>query len=205
MHRFLRVVILVALLVACQAMWADAILDQSFTQGGDLGTIINDCCAYVAQTYTAGLSGILSAVSVDITAFGDPLPLDVEIRTVVNGLPTTTILGETTTMNFSINDMILFNQDITQVAGTQYAIVVHFDGAPPPPDALGVWNGATGNLYTGGDDLLSFDNGQTFCFCGGQDNFDSHFKTYVNEVPEPSTLMLLGSGCLFGLRWIKSR
>jgi hypothetical protein len=204
MHRFLRVIILVAFVVVCQAMWAD-VIDQSFTQGGDLGTVINDCCAYVAQTYTAGLSGTLAAVSVDITGFGDPLPLDVEIRTVANGLPTTTILGETTTMNFSLSDIIAFNQAIPQVAGTQYAIVVHFDGAPPPPDAEGVWGGATGNLYPGGDDVLSFDGGQTFCFCGGQDNFDSHFITYVNEVPEPGTLLLLASGCLGGLRWIKRR
>ena len=204
MHRFLRVVLVMALLVACQTMWAD-VIDQSFTQGSDLGTTINDCCAYVAQTYTAGLTGMLAAVAVDIADFGEHLPLDVEIRTVVNGLPTTTILGATTAMNYSLSDIIAFNQDIPQVSGTKYAIVVHFDGAPTPPHAEGIWSGATGNLYAGGDDVLSFDNGQTFCFCGGQDNFDSHFITYVNEVPEPGSLMLLGSGCLFGLRWIKSR
>ena len=204
MNRFLRVIILAALVIACQTMWAD-VIDQSFTQGSDLGTSINDCCAYVAQTYTAGLTGMLAAVSVDIArvGFADPLPLDVQIRTVVNGLPTSTILGETTTMNFSLSDMIAFNQDIPQVTGSQYAIVVHFEGAPPPSHLEGIWTGATGNLYPGGDDLLSFDDGQTWCFCGGQDNFDSHFITYVNEVPEPSTLLLLGSGCLFdcaGLR-----
>ena len=202
MHRFLRVLCLIALVIACQTMWAD-VIDQSFTQGSDLGTTINDCCAYVAQTYTAGLSGMLAAVSVDIADFGEHLPLDVEIRTVLNGLPTTTILGATTAMNYSLSDIIAFNTDIPQVAGTQYAIVVHFDGAPPPPHAEGIWSGATGNLYAGGDDVLSFDNGQTFCFCGGQNNFDSHFITYVNEVPEPSTLMLLASGCLGALRWIK--
>ena len=161
MHRFLRVIILAAVVVTCQAMRADVIDRRLHARRRPRHAhqrVLLLCCA---NLYCGIGRYALSRIRRYHRYFGDQLPLDVQIRTVVNGLPTTTILGETTTMNFSINDMILFNQDIPQVTGTQYAIVVHFDGAPPPLHGEGVWNGATGNLYTGGYDLLSFDDGQT--------------------------------------------
>src|SRR3954466_4878740 len=53
------------LLLLPRASGADPIrLDQVQTaQGG--GAAINECCAFVAQTYIAGLTGVLAAVDLD--------------------------------------------------------------------------------------------------------------------------------------------
>ncbi len=66
-------------------------VDQSFTAPTNGGASINECCAFISQTYTAGLSGTLAGVSVDISEFtAYHFPLDVQIRTVTSGLPTET-------------------------------------------------------------------------------------------------------------------
>src|SRR3954471_20048094 len=69
-------------------------IDQSFTTGTGLTDIINGAAAFIGQTYTAGTTGTLAGVSVDVhdlDLVGDGpafnLPLDVQIRTVINGLP----------------------------------------------------------------------------------------------------------------------
>lgn len=183
-----------------------SIIDQSFTSPTDLGADINEGFAFVGQTYTAGLTGTLAGVSVDIVEFSpNSFPLDVQIRTVMNGLPTTTILGETSTTAFSLADIIPFPETIPQVAGTEYAIVVDFLGAPPPGpgQSVGVWGGASGDLYPRGDLVFSSDEGMTWLNLGG--GGDVHFITFVNTpVPEPSTLLLLGSG-LLGLAGFRRR
>ena len=78
-----------------------------------------------------------------------------------------------------------------------YAIVVDFLGAPPqgPGHGVGIWRGATGNLYPRGDSVSSFDGGVTWVALGPND-FDTHFETFVNPIPEPSSLLLVGSGLL---------
>jgi hypothetical protein len=172
-------------------------IDQSFTTGNNLIAVINDCCAFIGQTYSAGLTGTLAGVAVDVVESEDHFPLDVQIRSVVNGLPTTSILGEATATSFGLNNLITFTQSIPQIANVQYAIVVHFLGAPPPGPghAVGSWAGATGNLYTGGEHFISFDNGISW-FPEGAD-FDTHFVTEVNtaaSVPEPTTLFLMATG-----------
>lgn len=176
-------------------------IDQSNTVTiGALGSSINECCAFIAQTYTAGLSGTLAGVSVDIHEFsGFDYPLDVQIRTASGEIPTFPILGEAITTHFSLSDVIAFSQVIPQVAGTQYAIVVHFVGTPleGAGQGVGVWAGTTGNPYPGGSGVDSLDYGITWPLTGDFAN-DLHFVTYVNSTstPEPRTWVLMLSGIL---------
>jgi hypothetical protein len=72
---------------------------------------------------------------------------------------------------------------ITINAGVQYAIVVNYDGAPPPTpgQALGGWSGAS-DLYPGGRMLTSFFDGISWV----QRDNDLHFRTYITEIIEVS-------------------
>ena len=139
MNQHMIVVALLLLVSLPSCVFAGPIVDQSFTAGGDLTTIINESCAYIAQTYKAGLTGTLDSIKIDtgLNGFGDPLSLDIQIRSVSGGVPTSTILGETVfagTPSFS-NAISFASQNISQVAGVQYGIVVHYVGAPAPPHA----------------------------------------------------------------------
>jgi hypothetical protein len=104
-------------------------------------------------------------------------PLHVAIRSVRNGVLSSTVLGETT-LNASsapLSLLITFPRSIKVVAGTQYAIVVNYERAPPsgPGQSQGSWLGATNNDYTRGggygfDGITWFDLG-----------VDLHFQTYM--------------------------
>lgn len=161
-------------------------LDQSFTSPFNLGADINNCCRYVAQTFTAGVSGDLTGVNV---AVQDPQPdlqpkLRVEIRTVANDVPTTTVLGAVAldTDSVPITQLITLPAPVRVIAGTKYAIVLSYDGAPDPgPDQTqGVWTGAGGNLYPSGGLYFSPDDGTTW---QAFPDADVHFQTYVQPLP----------------------
>jgi hypothetical protein len=162
-------------------------LDQSFTSPSNLSGLINECCAYIGQTFTAGRTGVLSGVNIDVTAFRTSLPLNVAIRAVdSSGLPSSTVLGDAglESSTSPLTRLITFPQDIPVAAGTQYAIVVNYDRAPPegPGNALGTWYGASGDGYPRGHEVYSFDYGVTWSSYSSE-GFDLHFQTYVDDVP----------------------
>lgn len=172
------------------------VVDQSFTSPNGLGAAINECCKFIAQTFTAGRSGTLAGVNIDVLSFEPTMrfPLHVAIRTVTpGGEPGPTILGETTLPGGApLSLLIRFPQTITIQAGVQYAIVVNFDGAPPPGPgrALGGWAGGTGDPYPGGKLYFSqFDGSSWFQSNDG----DLHFRTYVTEILEVSIDIKPGS------------
>ena len=115
------------------------VIDQSSIAETNLGGGINDCCKYIAQTFTAGVTGTLAGVAIDVNASPtNSLRLHVAIQTVdAGGMPSGMVIGETTLRSGSapISQVIRFPQTILIVAGIQYAIVVNYAGAPRPEKA----------------------------------------------------------------------
>jgi hypothetical protein len=159
-------------------------LDQSFTTPSDLSAGLYGLPVFEAQSYTAGISGTLQGVAVDITAVNPTVVARIQIRTVSGGIPTNVVLGQARASgggNLSINTVIPFSTAIPQVAGQQYAILVDYPEAPPFEDGIieaADWIGATGNAYPAGTLMSSFDGGATWQSFAAE-GFDVHFRTFV--------------------------
>lgn len=205
MFRFLWVFLVLPFCLASSGS-AQAIIDQSFTPPASYGgydSSIDGCCAFIAQTYTAGLTGTLAAVSISVETQG-AFPLHVAIRTVKSGLPTSTVLGDVilSSNNPKLTDLIEFRQLIAQVAGLQYAIVVSYLDAPPPGQlagGVGNWDGATsltyGSLYAGGSALGSVDGVSWVPQSPGTIAGDLFFKTYVSPPFLPIAIDIRPGSC----------
>jgi hypothetical protein len=185
---------------------AAAVLDQSFVAPSDIVfAMLNG--QFIGQTYTVGVTGRLVGVNLDIffckpsqgcTPITDTrFPMQISIYDTVNGLPTT-VLGSTTlpaAQAAPLSLLITFPQVITEIAGEQHAIVVNFPGSTPGPCCPfpnnGLWHGSAVNPYPGGTDVVSVDGGVSWLT---DSRVDLHFQTYVESIPEPSTLLLLGAG-----------
>src|SRR5512133_417240 len=89
----LALVLLVSLLPTGTVYAASPVLDQSFTSPAGASAAVNECCRYVAQTFTAGMTGALTAVSLDVLPLGD-LYLKVAIHGVTNDLPNDRVYSE---------------------------------------------------------------------------------------------------------------
>lgn len=174
-------------------------IDQSFVgpptgiNGGVSGSF-----TYLAQTYTAGITGVLTGINIDVLTL-QPAALEVSILTVSGGVPTATILGTTTLavgQSAPLSLLITFPQVITQIAGTQYTIAVGYPSAPPlPPNAPanGFWTLTLGNPFPSGQVFY----GNDFSNWNSYASADAYFQTYVqpgSAVPEPGTLLLVGTG-----------
>lgn len=163
----------------------EVVIDQSFTSPFDLGADINECCRCVGQTFTAGLTGELVAVSVSVQSFTSPFHLHVAIRE-VNFPFVGSVLGEVTldTSSPPISRIITLPEPIEICAGIIYAIVVDYPEAPPPGPGMGQgnWTGAVGDLYPGGQLFLSRPGEPTCSFdpLSGPPAADVHFITYVS-------------------------
>lgn len=134
----------------------------------------------MAQTFTAGLSGTLAGVNVSVGFHNSEFSLRVAIRSVSDGRPTTTILGERT-LNCNeapLSLLITFPQQIDIVAGAKYAIVVDYEDAPPPGagQTQGNWHGSCDDAYTRGEPYATV-AGTSWAEGGGR--CDMHFQTYV--------------------------
>ncbi len=171
---------------AAPASSAAPVVDQEFTTPTNASTPINGCCRYVGQTFTAGLTGDLAAVSLDVLSTG-PFALHIAIHGVTNGLPNATILGERTLWTTDQNPIVSaplsmvieFFDPIYVRAGHQYAIVVDYDGSGGPGQSQGDWSGATGNAYVAGAAYETNDETMVAWDPAGAADMDLHFKTYV--------------------------
>ncbi len=159
-----------------------------------------------AQTFTAGLSGGLDQVDLQVGKFGfcsgaSGVDLTVQITTVSAGLPTSTVLGSGTIPEASVptgnSASSITSAPLTTpaavAAGTSYAIVLSAPGATcTESDPFGggseypayLWgagydNGVT-NTYPSGSAVSSSDGGATWI---SAPNYDLIFKTYVSPLP----------------------
>jgi hypothetical protein len=166
------------------AQQKQAQLDQSFTTPGDLSDGLYGHPVLMAQSYTAGISGTLQGVAIDVTAIDVTLVARIQIEAITGGVPSNIVLGQARAAkggDLSISSVIPFATAIPQVAGRQYAILVDYPEAPTFSNGIqntASWNGSDGNVYPAGTMFSTFDNGVTWT--SYQSNgFDLHFQTFV--------------------------
>jgi hypothetical protein len=180
------------------------IVDQSFLgTNPPTGFNVAEGFAYVGQTVTAGVSGHLVAVELNVARRPDFLiPWVLDIQEVVEGIPTGVILSSTTLAAEDIPLLpvslsptaplalsVAMNKAVPLAAGQQFAIVLHPQGLEGVPGLFaGLWGGADG--YLGGTALHGH-YGNLLSPSGG----DVHFRTLMH-VPEPSAAAMLMAGML---------
>lgn len=195
-----RVILALLVSVPVPASGEPIRLDQSALGISNIAAVFNTCCAHVAQVFTAGVTGSLVAVSVDIHAEQSQFPLRVAVtRTTRDVLgrvvpDLSQVLAEATIASGSslIDDRILLDHPFDQHADTAYSVVANYVGAPPPIQgpSLGFWTATPQDTYRRGYPM-SFSNGSWIEQLG----IDLQFATFAapTPVPEPSTLLLLTS------------
>jgi hypothetical protein len=160
-----------------------AVLDQSFTTPADLSAGLYGKPVFEAQSYTAGVSGTLQGVALDVLAIDTTQSARIQIEAITNGVPSNVVLGTARAPkgDLALGTVIPFTTSIPQVAGQQYAILVDYPDAPPFVNGIqntASWNGSDGNAYAAGTMFATFDNGTTWTSYQSQ-GFDLHFQTYV--------------------------
>ncbi len=167
---------------------ATSVLDQSFTTPDDLFAAIGEGCTYQAQTFTAGVTGTLTGVNIDVQANPDAPPLRVVIRRTHNGAPLGTPLGVRSLAypKAPLSRLIAFEDGIPVVAGRLYAIQVNFRGVRAGAGSgAGGWDGAIDNHYLGGRAMAGDcpGYGDPGFWDIASSPYDLHFRTYVEPTP----------------------
>lgn len=186
MKRILSLALTIAvvlMMLPAQLVHADGqttIEDQSYTAPGNAAAAFSGPSQYVAQTFTAGVTGALTGVSIDV-ASGDVGELYVRVVGVTNGVPNGTVLGERFLWTPTLEPMssaplsyVISFAPIYVTAGTQYAIVVTYTGGP----THGTWTGGEGDPYPGGSVFLGEEYTLTQ-WTPAQADLDLHFRTFV--------------------------
>jgi len=135
----------------------------------------------VAQTFTAGLSGVLDQVDLHLSATETAT---VAIRAVDStGAPGSTVLASTSIAAVTAATWVeaTFSSPATVVAGTKYAIVVSSAGNV-------IWHAGSSEVYPAGDAYFSV----TGTWYGAE--ADAALKTYVTVPPPAADLSLSIAG-----------
>jgi hypothetical protein len=163
------------------------ILDQSFTTSGHLVFVINEGCKYAAQSFTVGVTGMLTGVNIDVQkGLEDVPPLRVVIRHSRHNRPFGPPVGSRSLADpqAPLTRLIAFDESIPVVAGEHYAIQVNYQGAEPGAgQGLGAWYGGFENEYPGGRAAAGDCPGYGSTFWYVDPSYDLHFRTYVEPTP----------------------
>jgi hypothetical protein len=186
--------VLVAALVTC--LWAPAgasagDLDQQQTlSNGARGIVAGAGAQSGAQTFTAGRSGLLDQVDLDIDKGGSPLNLTVELRDVVTGQPGTQVLASASLPASGVPLSpahgfvpIPFPVPGSVTAGTQYAIVAYTASSG---SNFYHWWDKNPDQYAGGMEFVPASSPPVAPW-GPVPAIDFAFKTYVAPPASPAT------------------
>jgi hypothetical protein len=133
-----------------------------------------------AQTFTAGLTGGLDRVDLDLNNADASAPLTVEVRNTSGGAPGSSVLASASVPASSVPSSagfveVDFASPAQVVSGTQYAIVAYT--ADLAPSVSYNWFASGSNPYSGG--ALWFDFASPPTAWTEDAGFDFAFKTYV--------------------------
>jgi hypothetical protein len=159
-------------------------LDQQQINGTGPAPVVHSGNS-VGQAFTAGLSGLVDRVDLDLTRSSaiPTVPLTVEIRNAVGGVPGGTILGSASIPGSAvpISHVFIpvdFAVPATVVAGTQYSMVAH--SLTPSATSFYVWQGSPSmNPYPGGAAFLAASSPPSSPWNPVPTGADQAFKTYV--------------------------
>lgn len=168
--------------------------NTSFTANGERCSLIPGNNQWCGQTFTAGKSGSLSRIDLNLFCLNctsAPPPMIISVRATSGGLPTGSDLASAslTITDYSGNAVWYsanYAAPTTVTAGTQYAIVIR-PSTSLSMGAVGLSDSAinsfTGNdVYAGGAVVFSTNSGSSWSIeTGPKPSVDGAFKTYVGS------------------------
>ena len=188
--------LLFGVLLACVPALAAATVDQE--QTGTASGVGLDARYPAAQQFTAGRSGSLERVSLNVSLFGSRNvgDLHLAVQSVdVEGRPTGTVLG---TASLPVEEFtpgaqptwrdLSLAQPVAVAQGTRYALVV--SGQNRPQDGAGYnWRASFGDPYPGGDAMwIHPSTGLWEVRTDLGVPIDFAFRTFVSDVDPPTVV-----------------
>jgi len=167
---------------AASPVFAASAIDQSYTADFSFDFVSQDLIA--AQTYTAGETGIITAVDLGLQRVDSAGTLAVSIQTTSGGVPTGTVLASATVAQSAVADdgethvVDVPLTPVLQTLGTTYAIVLAAPAAANDTDWL--WTFDSTNGYAGGTALVGNSGTNVWTI---KPTDDRTFATWVDTTP----------------------
>lgn len=193
-------------LVLCtSASQAALVVDQEFVSGCCVLSALADSASFSGQSFTAGTTGSLVRVDLEAARSSDfTMPWILDVQKLSGGVATGNIVSSTTIAHTDFPTVIPPTGDplalkiqlaspVAIEAGEQFAITLHPEGVEgdSPKLLAGYWAGDVNAGYLGGTALQG-----PFADALVAKDYDLHFRTVINAVPEPATFWTFGCGLL---------